>query len=237
MFPIKTAVVTGAARGIGAKCAEMLAQDGYRVIVNYRNSKAEAEKLAEKIGGIACHADVADSGEVDMMFALAGELDILVNNAGVSLYGLLSENSDADITRVFETNVLGAISCCRASVPLLLKKHAGSIINISSMWGIAGASCEAVYSASKAALIGLTKSLAKELGPSGIRVNCVAPGLIKTDMTAGLGAETVQELVSDTPLGRIGTAEDIANLVCFLASEKASFITGQVIAADGGFVL
>ena len=230
-------MVTGAARGIGAKCAELLAQDGYRVILNYNNSKAEAEKLSEQIGGIPFQADVSDCNAVKKMFELAGEVDVLVNNAGVSLYGLITENSDEDIRRVFEVNTLGAINCCKLAVPLMLKKHEGSIINISSMWGIAGASCEAVYSASKSALIGLTKSLAKELGPSGVRVNCIAPGLIETDMTAALSADTVEGLVSETPLGRIGTPEDVVNLVCFLVSKRASFITGQVISVDGGFIL
>ena len=205
--------------------------------MNYNKSKEAAERLAGQIGGIAFQADVSDCRAIEKMFDFAGSLDVLVNNAGVSLYGLLTENSDEDIRRVFETNTLGAINCCRAAVPLMLKNHVGSIINISSMWGISGASCEAVYSASKAALIGLTKSLAKELGPSGIRVNCIAPGLIETDMTAALDAETVAELVGETPLGRIGTPEDVANLVCFLASNRASFITGQTISADGGFIL
>ena len=230
-------MVTGAARGIGAKCAELLARDGYRVIVNYNNSKAEAEKLAEKIGGLPYCADVSDIRAVGKMFELAGELDVLVNNAGISLYGLITENPAEDVRRVFEVNTLGAVNCCKSAVPLMLKNHNGSIINVSSMWGIAGAACESVYSASKAALIGLTKSLAKELGPSGIRVNCVAPGLIETDMTAALGGDVVDSLIAETPLGRIGTPEDIANLVCFLASEMSSFITGQVISADGGFIL
>jgi 3-oxoacyl-[acyl-carrier protein] reductase len=231
----KTALITGASRGIGAACARALAADGCHVVINYRVSENEALLLAEALGGSAVGADVSDSQQIRQMFEAYPDIDVLVCNAGVSLFGLLTDGTDTDWQQVLDVNLGGVIRCCRAAIPGMVKKQAGRIILVSSVWGSAGASCEAVYSASKAALHGLTKALAKELGPSGITVNCVAPGVIDTDMNTALTRETTAELAASTPLGRLGKPEDVANLVRFLSSDAAAFITGQIIGVDGGF--
>jgi len=233
----KTAVVTGASRGIGAACARALAEEGCFVVVNYLNSEKEALALAEEIGGAAFRGDAASREDMDRLFAAFGGADVLVANAGISRSGLLQDLSLEDYRRLFAVNAEGVYNACRAAAPYMISKKAGSIITVSSMWGIAGAACEAAYSASKAAVIGLTKSLAKELAPSGIRVNCIAPGVIDTDMNACYSPEDMAALAAETPLGRIGSPEDAAHLAAFLASEKASFITGQIISVDGGFIL
>ena len=231
----KTALVTGASRGIGAACAIALAQDGYRVIVNYNKDEAAARRVAEMCGGAAIRADVADRAAVDAMLEQAGRVDTLVLCAGVAHYGLFTDIAERDWRRVLDVNLGGYISCAQAVIPGMVREKRGCIIATSSIWGISGASCEAVYSASKAGVIGLTRSLAKELGPSGIRVNCVAPGVINTDMIGNLTADDIADLRVNTPLGRIGEPEDVAGLVRFLASDSASFITGQAICVDGGF--
>jgi 3-oxoacyl-[acyl-carrier protein] reductase len=231
----KTALVTGGSRGIGAACARALGSGGRRVFVQYLKSEAAAREVAAEIGGVAVRADVADGAQVKAMFEAAGPVDILVCNAGVSLMKLFTDTTEEEWRSVIGTNLGGVLHCCRAAIPHMVRQKYGRIIIVSSVWGVTGASCEAVYSASKAALIGLTKSLAKELGPSGITVNCVAPGVIETDMNAGLTPEVREELTSCTPMGCIGTPEDVAALVRFLASDEARFITGQVIGVDGGF--
>ena len=231
----KTAVVTGASRGIGAACARALAKEGYFVVVNYLNSEKEAVALAEEIGGEAYRADVSSREETDRLFARYNA-DVLVANAGISVSGLVQDISADDYHRLFAVNTEGVFNACRAAAPYMINKKAGSIITVSSVWGISGAACEAAYSASKAAVVGLTRALAKELGPSGIRVNCIAPGVIDTDMNACYSAEDMAALAAETPLGRIGAAEDVGNLAAFLASEKSAFITGQIIAVDGGFI-
>jgi 3-oxoacyl-[acyl-carrier protein] reductase len=233
---MKTALITGASRGIGAACAAELARAGFRVVINYRDSRDAAEALAAALGGVAIRADVSKPDEVGAMFAVAGIVDTLVCNAGVALTGLFTDTAD-DWRRVFDVNVGGVINCARAAIPHMAREGTGSIITLSSIWGITGASCEAVYSASKAAVIGLTKSLAKELGPSGIRSNCVAPGVIDTDMNGDLSPPDLDALADVTPLGRVGTAEDVAGLVAFLASDAARFITGQVISPNGGILI
>lgn len=231
----KTALITGASRGIGAACARAFSERGDRVIINYINSDEAADSLAQELGGLAVRADVADSGQVEQMFEAAGPVDILVCSAGVSLLKLFTDTSEKEWRGLMDTNLGGVINCCQAAAPHMIRQKFGRIVIISSVWGVTGASCEAVYSASKAALIGLTKSLAKELGPSGITVNCVAPGVIDTDMNAGLTPDVREELITCTPLGCIGTPQDVAGLVRFLASDEARFITGQVIGVDGGF--
>ena len=238
----KTALVTGASRGIGAEIARELSKAGYKVLVNYLNNKEKAEALAEEIGGYAFCADVSDYAQVEKMLAearnLFGGIDVLVNNAGVALpQQLLSDTTEAQWDRLFDVNVKGAFNCTKAITDDMVTNHSGSIINISSIWGITGGSCEVAYSASKAALVGFTKALAKELGTAGIRVNCVAPGVVDTDMNAHLSAEDIASLKEETPLGNVGTPSDIAKIVVFLASDDAKFITGQVITADGGMTI
>ncbi|MBQ3405111.1 MAG: 3-oxoacyl-ACP reductase FabG [Oscillospiraceae bacterium] len=234
---MKRALVTGASRGIGAACAEKLAAEGYEVIVNYLNSAERAGALAERIGGRAIRADVAEPEEVRAMFAQAGDVDLLVCNAGIDGYGLFSDMDIDQWRKLFAVNVDGMFNAIQCALPAMVHKKQGRIITISSMWGLTGASCEAAYSATKAAVIGLTKSLAKELGPSGIRVNCIAPGVIDTDMNRSFSPQDIQALKDETPLGIIGRGEDIAELVSFLAGPGGDFITGQVISANGGLVI
>lgn len=233
----KTALITGGSGGIGAACVTGLANDGYAVIIGYNNGETEARRLAELTGGKAVQADVTDSAAVGRLFDAAGDIDVLVCCAGIALYGLFSDVTDDEWKRVFDVNAGGVVNCCRAAIPGMVRRRSGRIITVSSVWGICGASCEAVYSASKAAVIGLTKSLAKELGPSGVLVNCVAPGAVDTDMLSSLSKGDFDRLRGDTPLGRLGTPEDVAGLVRFLASDAASFITGQVISPNGGFLV
>ena len=243
---MKTAIVTGASRGIGAACAAELARNGFSVAVNYRVNKSAAESVVNAVsaaGGqaFAVKADVSVPEEVAAMFEAVkerfGSVSLLVNNAGISHIGLLQDMTDGEIRRQLEVNLMGAIVCSREAARQMIPRKSGSIINIASMWGEVGASCEAVYSACKAGIIGFTKALAKELGPSGIRVNCVSPGVIRTDMNSELTADTLRELEEETPLLRIGSPEDVAKAVAFLAREESSFITGQVLPVNGGITV
>lgn len=241
----KVALVTGSSRGIGRAVAKKLAQEGYAVCVNYHEREDMAKSLLAELEALGCEAiavqaDVAVRAEVDAMVARCecelGAVTLLVNNAGVAGQALFQDVTDALWNRYFSVNVNGARNTIQAVLPSMLHEKSGCILNISSIWGQHGASCEVTYSCTKHALIGLTRSLAMELAPSGIRVNCVAPGVIDTDMVKVLGEQTLCELAQQTPLGRLGTPEDIAEAVAFLVSEKASFITGQVLTADGGFL-
>jgi len=237
---MKTVLITGASRGIGAACAKAFAAAGDRVIINYKSSHDQAEALAKELGGIAICADVADKTQVKAMFQEItdrfGKVDILVNNAGFAQLAMFDALSDEDWQAMLQVTLSGAFYCIREALPAMIHQKSGSIINISSMWGICGASCEVAYSTAKAGLIGMTKALAKEVGPSGISVNCVAPGAIATDMSQALTEETIHALCQETPLGRLGTAEEIANTVLFLAKGE-HFITGQVISPNGGLVI
>ncbi len=242
----KTALITGASRGIGRAAAYQLAHDGYAVCVNYYERKDKADELVALLHGegceaIAVQADVSVRAQVDAMVARCeqelGPVILLVNNAGVAGQALFQDVTDELWNRYFGVNLCGARNTIQAVLPRMLHEKSGCIVNISSVWGQHGASCEVVYSCTKHALIGLTRSLAMELAPSGIRVNCVAPGVIDTDMVRVLGDETLRALAEQTPLGRLGTPEDVAAAVSYLASDKASFVTGQVLAVDGAFVL
>ena len=234
---MKTALVTGASRGIGEAIARELSLGGFKVYINYNKSRDEALALADEIGGIAVKADVSDLNQVRAMYDEIGGVNVLVCNAGISEYGLFSEISPEKWQNIFAVNVNGVYNCVQGALPSMIKNKSGSIITVSSVWGVHGASCEAAYSASKAAVIGLTKSLSKELGPSGIRVNCIAPGVIETDMLSGLSEADKMALCEQTPLCRLGKPSDVAGITAFLASEKSCFITGQVIGVDGGFAL
>ena len=233
----KTALVTGSSRGIGAAAARRLAADGWDVAVHYHRSEKAARALGRELYAPVFQADVSDPEQVRALFAGAGPVDLLVCNAGIAAYGLLTDTSEPAWRQVMAVNTDGVYRCCREAIPHMVQQKAGCIVVVSSVWGRYGASCEAAYSASKAALIGLTKALAKELGPSGIRVNCVCPGVIDTDMLAGFDFADRQDLISRTPLGRLGRPEDVAELIAFLASDRAGFITGQVIGCDGAFGL
>lgn len=238
---MKTVLITGGSRGIGAATARKFAQEGYRVAINYNHSQAEAEALADELGGIALQGDVSNPQEmasvVDNVLEIFCQLDILVCNAGVAQQKLFGDLTDEDWRHMFAVNVDGTFHAIRAVLPHFIHNKAGRIVTVSSMWGQIGGSCEVAYSATKAAVIGLTKALAKEVGPSGITVNCVAPGVIATDMNSNLTTQDLDSLKEETPLETIGTPEDVANSIFFLASDAAAFITGQVLSPNGGLVI
>lgn len=232
---MRTVVVTGGSRGIGAAIVARFAARGDRVYFLYEKNHRAAKAVSEKTGAVAICCDVSDGEQVKAAFARIPEVDILVCNAGICWYGLLSSMEEGDWDRLFAVNVKGIYHCVRAAMPAFLRTHRGSIVTVSSMWGQVGASCEAAYSATKGAVIALTKALAQELGPSGIRVNCVAPGVIITDMCASVGADVLEGLAQEAALGRNGTPEDVAQAVEALA--EAEFVTGQVLGVSGGFVM
>lgn len=240
----QTVWITGGSRGIGAAAVREFARAGYRTAFSWRSSEAEAQALERQLTGEGCavlsvRGDMRVRAEVDAcaarIRALFGRIGVLVCNVGAAQQKLFQEIRDADWDFLFDSNVKSALYAIQAVLPDFFAVHQGAVVTVSSVWGVTGASCESHYAASKAALIGLTKSLAQELGPSGIRVNCVAPGVIDTDMNRVHSAETLQALAEETPLCRIGTPEETAKAIRFLASEDASFVTGQVLGVTGGF--
>lgn len=240
----KTAVVTGGAGGIGEAVCRLLARDGYNIILHYNSSEEKALEIAKNISEgygaevIAVQADLSEDNAGkklgEKIKAVTDRVDVLVNNAGLSLVGVFQCLDSESVRKLLNVNLSNAMELTAEVLPLMLSVQSGSIINVSSVWGVTGGSCEVHYSASKAGLIGFTKALSKEVGPSGIRVNCVAPGYIETKMNSCFDEETVKAVVEETPLCRTGKPEDVAELVSFLASEKSSFITGQIIGVDGG---
>lgn len=242
----KTILITGGSRGIGRACVELFARRGWRAVFLCRTRADAAKMLVDKLRAEGCDAeyflcDVSDRTRVD---EVVGEIlrrchriDALVNNAAISQIKLFTDLTPEDWRRMFAVNVDGVFNCTQAVLGGMISEKSGAIVNISSMWGQVGASCEVAYSAAKAAVIGLTKALAKEVGPSGVRVNCVCPGVIDTDMNAALDEETRAALIDETPLERIGTPEDVARAVAYLCSEEASFITGQILGVNGGMII
>lgn len=242
----KVALVTGASRGIGRATAEAFARAGYQVAANYCRSKEQIEQFSAQMEREGCavipvQADVSDPEQVKRMVQTVqrqfGHIDVLVCNAGIARQGLLTDFSPADWRQMMAVNLDGTFYCCRSVLPGMIRRQSGCIITTSSIWGIAGASCEVPYSAAKAGIIGLTRALAKEVGPSGIRVNCIAPGVIDTEMNGNLTPEVMAQLREETPLGTIGTPKQVADLALYLVGEGASFLTGQVISPNGGFLI
>ena len=242
----KIALITGGSRGIGAACVRAFAEDGYAVAFLYNNSRDKAEALVQSLRAegrdvAAYQCDVADAAQVQAVIAdilrTYRRIDALVNCAGIAHIGLFTDMTEDEWDRLFAVNVRSAFSVTKAVLPGMISRQTGAVVNVGSMWGEVGASCEVAYSATKAALIGLTKALAKEVGPSGVRVNCVTPGVIDTDMNAQLTEDDRAELADETPLGRIGAAEEVAKTILFLCEEGASFITGQVLGVNGGLVI
>lgn len=242
----KTVIVTGASKGIGAATAILFAEHHYNVVINYNESFQSASLLARSLSSrglsaVPMKASVANRLEVELMIKETvykfGGVDVLVNNAGIACQGLITDIDEYDTDRIFDIDLKGVYNCCRAVTPVMVNQKSGKIINISSMWGQVGASCEVAYSAAKAGVIGLTKALAKELAPSGITVNAIAPGLIETNMNSNISIEDLNAFVEEIPLGRMGGADEIANAVYFLAGEHADYITGQVLGVNGGYVI
>ena len=239
---MKTVLVTGGSRGIGRAIVQKFANEGYQVILDYSKSDDAAFEVAKEFNNVIPYkADISVKREVNELVAFAEnrfqKIDVLINNAGISSTGLLQDLSEEELNRIFSVNVNGTFFCSQAVLPQMIARHEGKIINISSIWGMVGASCEVAYSASKAAIIGFTKALAKEVGPSGIHVNCIAPGIILTDMVSDYSVEEFEDIRKNIPLDRIGSTSDIANLAYFLASDDSNYITGQVISPNGGWVI
>ncbi len=238
---MRNVIITGGSRGIGASMAKIFAENGDRVFIIYEKNETAAHQVAEACGAIPLKTDISSKTAVDALATQIhekyGKVDVIINNAGISQIKLFSDITQEDLMRMFGVNMFGAFYVTQSFLPDMINKKSGKIINISSMWGEVGASCEVHYSASKSALIGFTKALAKELAPSGICVNCITPGVIDTEMNDCLSEEEKRELIEEIPLMRMGKAEEVANLALFLASSKADYITGQVIGVSGGMVI
>ena len=238
---MKNVLITGGSRGIGRACVEKFTSEGYTVSFIYNNSDSVASELATKTGAHAIKADISNPEQakeaVAQTLATMGSIDILVNNAGVSLIKLFTDTTDEDYYNIMNTNLGGTFFVTREATRNMVSNHFGRIVNIGSMWGKVGASCEVAYSASKSAIEGFTKALAKELGPSGITVNCIEPGVINTEMNAELDEETLHGLCDETPVGKIGDAKELADFIYLIATEKSGFLTGQIIGFDGGFAI
>ena len=242
----KTVLITGASHGIGKATAILFAKHNYNVIINYNTSEDEAKKIEVDLikqgaNALAIKADVSRQDEVKEMFGVIndtfGDIHVLINNAGISSQNLFTDVAEEEWDKIFDVNIKGIFNCTQLALKSMIKNHFGKIINISSIWGLTGASCEVAYSATKAAVIGFTKALAKEVGPCNINVNAVAPGVIDTQMNKNISVEIMCDLKEQTPLGVIGTGEDVAQTILFLASDNSKFITGQVISPNGGIVI
>lgn len=238
---MKKVLITGGSRGIGRACVEYFFAQGCKIAFVYNNNEKAANEVSELFGALAIKADISSSDEAKKAVQLAveylGGVDVLVNNAGIAQIKLFTDISDGDWERMISTNLSGSFYVTRETVRSMIAQKQGRVINIGSMWGKCGASCEVHYSAAKSGIRGFTKALAKELGPSNITVNCIEPGVIMTDMNSELDEETIDSLKDETPLCRLGTPKDVASVVGFLASEEASFVTGQIIGVDGGFAI
>ncbi len=232
---MKHVLITGGSRGIGAACVEAFSGRGYKVTFTYNKSEEQAMALAERTGGTPIFCDLAVTENIESAINEAGNIDILINNAGVSHVGLITDISEEEYRYLMAVNTDAPFFASRAVLPYMISQKAGAIVNISSMWGAVGASCEVAYSASKAAIIGFTKALAKEVGPSGVRVNCILPGVIATDMNAHLSEDDLTALADETPLCRIGKPEEVAEAAVYLA--EAAFVTGQCLSVDGGYIM
>ena len=232
---MSTVLLTGGSRGIGAAAVKLFARQGHRVFFLYEKNHEAARAVEAETGAVGLCCDVADGAAVRDVFSRIPEVDILICNAGICRYGLMSMTTEEQWDRLFDVNVKGIYHCVNAAMPAFLKKQAGCVITVSSMWGQVGASCEAAYSATKGAVIALTRALAKELGPSGVRVNCVAPGVILTDMCAEVEPEILEQLRQESPIGKNGTPEDVAKAFAYLA--EAEFVTGQVLGVNGGYII
>lgn len=234
---MKKALVTGGTGGIGQAICRRLSANGYHVMINYVHSEEKAEKLAKEISGEPIKFDVSNIEEVKKIAKQIGKIDLLINNAGISEIDLFTGISHEKSSRIMDINLGGTLNCSRAFLPAMIREKCGCIINVSSMWGEVGASCEVDYSATKAGIIGFTKALAKEVAPSGIRVNCVSPGFIMTEMNSRFTNEELNEIKEEIPLGFFGKPEHVADCISFLASDMAEYITGQVISVNGGMVI
>lgn len=238
----KTVLITGGSRGIGKAMVCTFARAGYQVLLNFNHSETLANEIASEFSNVKIYgADVGNQNNVFQMVEYTkqnfGGIDILINNAGISCSGLFQDLQSDEWQRLINVNLTGVYNCCKAVLPDMISRKQGKIINISSVWGMVGASNEVAYSASKAGVIGLTKALAKEVGPSNIQVNCIAPGIVMTDMISEYSMDELNTITEQIPLGRIGATSDIANLALFLASDSANYITGQVLSPNGGWVI